>query len=56
MAAKPFPDLLQIVSNGGGLDIKIDGLTTPQLVQLVGSAKSNSTIIFEALKRKRQRT
>jgi hypothetical protein len=42
--------LIQIVSNGGSLDLQIGGLTTPQLVQLVSSARKTSTIILRGAK------
>jgi hypothetical protein len=39
-------DLIQIVRNGGGLELQIGGFTTPQLVQLVSNASTKSTIIL----------
>ncbi len=43
---KSIDDLLQIVRNGGGLDMQVDHRTTPELVQLVSNAKPKSTIIL----------
>jgi hypothetical protein len=43
---KPLEDLLQIVRNGGGIDMEMLGRSIADLVQIVSSAKPNSTIIF----------
>ena len=50
MATRQFNDLLQIVRNGGGLDIHIGGLTRENLVQLVANVKEGSTIILRGSK------
>jgi hypothetical protein len=44
LSSKPLDDLLQIVRNGGSLELHMAGLSGADLVQLVRNARANSTI------------
>jgi hypothetical protein len=50
VSSKPLDDLLQLVRNGGSLDLHIAGLSGADLVQLVRNARVNSTIILRSAK------
>ena len=49
---RALDDLLQIVRNGGSLDIKADGYSTEDLVQLARNAQENCRIILRGISQK----
>lgn len=48
----PITALIQIVSNGGGLDIDVEERPTAELVRLVSNAAPKSTIILRNANRR----
>jgi hypothetical protein len=49
MTTRPIADLVQIVANGGGLDLQAGNLSTVELVQLARNTLEKSTVILRGL-------
>ena len=49
MTTRPIDDLVQIVLNGGGLDIQAGNLSTDQLTHLTKNNGHKATIILRGL-------
>jgi hypothetical protein len=50
VSSKSLDDLVQIVRNGGSLDLQIGGLSTSDLLHLVCNAREKSTLILRGAK------
>jgi hypothetical protein len=50
LSSKSLDDLVQIVRNGGSLDLQIGGLSTSDLLHLVRNAREKSTLILRGAK------
>jgi hypothetical protein len=49
MATRPLDDLIQIVRNGGSLDLQAENLSREQLIQLVANIVAKATVILRGL-------